>query len=99
VKDPAYDDTRYVVDLVAPGTVNTMPEPTLDAVADHGRLRGATAAEGYDAARAVLDELGTLGIEYDDVVRVLEEEAIEKFDASWAQFTDQLRTELEKQRA
>src|SRR5206468_1182378 len=43
VKDPAYDDTRYVVELVAPGTVNTMPEATLNAVADHGALRGPTA--------------------------------------------------------
>src|SRR6185295_2718456 len=71
VKDPAYDDTRYVVELVAPGTVKTMPEATLRAVANHGRLRGATATEGYDAARAVLDELETIGVPYDDVIRVL----------------------------
>jgi transaldolase len=96
VKDPAYDDTRYVVELVAPGTVNTMPEPTLDAVADHGRVRGATAAEGYDAARAVIDELASLGIGYDDVIGVLEREGVEKFEASWAEFIDRIGTELAK---
>ena len=51
VKDPAYDDTMYVVDLVAPDTVNTMPEATLDAVADHGQVRGNTIAGTYDDAR------------------------------------------------
>jgi transaldolase len=98
VKDPAYDDTRYVVDLVAPGTINTMPEPTLDAVADHGRLRGNTAAEGYAEARAVLDELASLGIGYDDVIAVLEREGVEKFEASWAQLTAELSAELESKR-
>ena len=98
VKDPAYDDTRYVVELVAPGTVNTMPEPTLDAVADHGRLRGATGAGSYDEARATLDELAAIGIDYDDVVRVLEEEGVEKFDASWAQLIEQVKAELDKKR-
>jgi transaldolase len=96
VKDPAYDDTRYVVELVAPGTVNTMPEPTLDAVADHGRVRGATAAEGYDAARAVIDELASLGIGYDDVIGVLEREGVEKFEASWAEFIERIGAELAK---
>ncbi len=98
VKDPAYDDTRYVVDLVAPGTVNTMPEPTLTAVADHGRLRGATAAEGYEAARAVLDDLAAIGVEYDDVIAVLETEGVEKFEVAWAQLVEQVRAELTKQR-
>ena len=98
VKDPAYDDTRYVTELVAPGTVNTMPEPTLEAVADHGRLRGATGAGSYDEARAVLAELAGLGIDYDEVVELLEREGVEKFDASWAQLTDQVRDSLAKAR-
>ena len=51
VKNPEYDDTRYVVDLVAPGTVNTMPEKTLDAMADHGRLHGDTVRRTYDRTR------------------------------------------------
>jgi transaldolase len=99
VKDPAYDDTRYVVELVAPGTVNTMPEPTLDAVLDHGRLRGATGAGSYDEARAVLADLAEIGVDYDDVVDVLEREGVEKFDASWAQLREQVSTELAKKRA
>jgi transaldolase len=98
VKDPAYDDTRYVVELVAPGTVNTMPEPTLDAVAAHGVLRGNTAAEGYEAARAVMDDLAAIGVEYDDVIAVLEREGVEKFEASWAQLVAQVEAELGKQR-
>ena len=98
VKDPAYDDTRYVVDLVAPGTVNTMPEPTLRAVADHGVVRAGTGAGSYDAARAVLRDLAELGVDYDEVVNLLEREGVEKFDQSWAQLTDQVRTELEKKR-
>jgi transaldolase len=99
VKDPAYDDTRYVVELVAPGTVNTMPEPTLDAVADHGRVRGNTGAEGYDAARATLDSLAELGIDYDEVVDLLEREGVEKFDVAWGQLRDQVAAELAKYRS
>src|SRR4051794_15565823 len=72
VKDPAYDDTRYVVELVAPGTINTMPEPTLDAIAAHGVLRGPAATTGYAEARAVIDELESLGIGYASVIEVLE---------------------------
>jgi len=94
VKDPAYDDTRYVVELVAPGTVNTMPEPTMQAVADHGVVRGATAAEGYDAARAVIDELGRLGIDYDEVVELLEVEGVRKFEESWDAFIAQVEAKL-----
>jgi transaldolase len=83
VKDPAYDDTRYVVELVAPGTVNTMPESTLMAVADHGVVRGDTVRASYPQARAALDRLRELGVDYDDVVRQLEEEGVGKFEASW----------------
>ena len=82
VKDPAYDDTMYVVDLVAPGTVNTMPEATLNAVADHGELRGNTIAGTYDDARAVLAALETHGIGYDDVIELLEVEGVQKFEDS-----------------
>jgi transaldolase len=90
VKDPAYDDTRYVVDLVAPGVVNTMPEATLEAVADHGRVPRDSIRDAYDDAQRVLDELGTLGVDYDDVVQVLEDEGVAKFDASWQQLGEQL---------
>ncbi|MGC5022769.1 transaldolase [Micromonospora sp. DT47] len=89
VKDPAYEDTRYVTELVAPGTVNTMPETTLNATADHGKIIGDTVRAGYPAAQADLASLADLGISYDDVVRTLEEEGIRKFEASW---TDLLAT-------
>jgi len=96
VKDPAYDDTRYVVDLVTAGVVNTMPQATLDAVADHGQLRGDTVRGGYGAARDTLDALTAAGIDYDQVVAVLEDEGVAKFAASGAQLaallTDRLRT-------
>jgi transaldolase len=82
-KDPAYEDTMYVVELVAPDTVNTMPEATLHATADHGRLRGDTVRGTYEQSRQVFTDLASLGISYDEVVTVLEEEGVEKFDASW----------------
>jgi transaldolase len=95
VKDPAYDDTRYVVELVAQTTVNTMPEATLDAVADHGDVRGDTVRGSYAEARRVLDRLETLGISYDDVVAVLEREGVEKFEASWNELIECVRDQLE----
>jgi transaldolase len=85
-KDPAYEDTMYVVELVAPDTVNTMPEATLRATADHAKLRGDTVHGTYDAARQLFADLEALGIGYDDVVRVLEEEGVDKFAASWNEF-------------
>ena len=85
-KDPAYDDTMYVVELVAPDTVNTMPEATLRATADHATLRGDTVRGTYDQSRQVFAELAELGISYDDVVKVLEDEGVDKFAVSWNEF-------------
>ncbi|HEX5495501.1 MAG TPA: transaldolase [Mycobacteriales bacterium] len=100
-KDPAYGDTRYVVDLVAPGVVNTMPEPTIEAMADHGELRGDTVrgADVVAAAQRVLDGLGELGIDYDDVVRVLEDEGVQKFADSWTTVFETVSRELDRLRA
>jgi transaldolase len=95
VKNPDYRDTMYVEDLVAPQTVNTMPEPTLDAVADHGRIEGDTVRGAYDDARAHMAALKEAGVDYDDVVRVLEEEGVEKFEASWVELLDTIKTELQ----
>jgi transaldolase len=95
VKDPAYDDTMYVVELVAPGTVNTMPEGTLEAVADHGVVRGDTVTSSYDDARAVLDRLAEAGVDYDDVVRVLEEEGVQKFEDAWNALIESVTSQLE----
>lgn len=100
VKDPAYDDTRYVVELVAPGTVNTMPEATLRAVADHGRLPAAGDAGpvvgGYGPARAVLDRLAAAGIDYADVIATLEKEGVAKFGDSWADLQATVRRQLDR---
>ena len=83
VKDPSYDDTRYVVDLVANGVVNTMPQATLAAVADHGTVRGDTIRPFYADAHQALHDIAAAGVDYDDVVDVLEDEGIAKFEASW----------------
>src|SRR5689334_11150087 len=87
-KNPAYRDVMYVEDLIAPGIVNTMPEPTIDAFADHGEVQADTITGHYAEARAVLDELASIGVEYDDVVNTLEREGVEKFSASWGELLD-----------
>jgi transaldolase len=93
-KNPAYPDTMYVTDLVAPGTVNTMPEATLHAMADHGKVEGNLGSQGYEQARQVFVDLDELGIGYQDVVTVLEEEGVAKFAASWQEMLDTLSTAL-----
>jgi transaldolase len=94
-KDASFRDTMYIEELVAPGTVNTMPEPTLHAVADHGQLRGDTIRGTYDQARKVLADMEALGISYDDVMRVLETEAVEKFAASWHEMLASIKGQLD----
>ncbi len=96
VKDPAYDDTRYVVELVAPGTVNTMPEATLQAVFDHGSVRGDTISGTYDEAQGVLDRLAAAGVDYDDVVERLEVEGVQKFEDSWNELIESVTEQLDK---
>ena len=93
-KDPAYPDTMYVVDLVVKDTVNTMPEATLHAMAEHGALQGDTVHGTYEASRKVFADLEKLGIGYDDVVRVLEEEGVSKFSTSWNEMIETVRNEL-----
>src|SRR5689334_985354 len=82
-KNPAYRDVMYVEDLIAPGVVNTMPEATLHAFADHGEVKPDTITPYYAEARQVLDDLASVGVDYDDVVDTLEREGVEKFSASW----------------
>jgi transaldolase len=94
VKDPAYKDTLYVDDLVAPGTVNTMPEATLDATADHGRITGDTVTGGYAQARADLAAVEALGISYDEVVQQLEDEGVAKFEVAWQDLLDAVTKSL-----
>ncbi len=99
VKDPQYDDTRYVVDLVAPNTVNTAPEKTIDAVADHGRIRGNTIEGTYGAASATFSALQALGIDLADVYEVLENEGVEKFEKSWEELLETVGKSLAAARA
>ncbi|GAA2373352.1 transaldolase [Nonomuraea africana] len=94
VKDPNYVDTMYVDELVAPGTVNTMPEKTLDASADHGRVTGDTVRPFYEQAWNTMAALKEAGIDYDDVVRVLEDEGVEKFEASWNELLESISKKL-----
>ncbi|EYR64016.1 hypothetical protein N866_16365, partial [Actinotalea ferrariae CF5-4] len=94
VKDPAYPDTLYVDELVAPDTVNTMPGTTLEAVADHGEVRGDTVRSAYDDAAARLERLGALGIDLDEVTERLETEGVAKFEASWAELLETVTTGL-----
>jgi transaldolase len=94
VKDPAFADTMYVVDLAAPDTVNTMPEATLHATAEHGKLHGDAIRGTYDDSRRVFEELDGLGVHYDDVVQVLEIQGVEKFAASWQEMSDTIKREM-----
>ena len=96
VKDPAYDDTLYVSELVVADTVNTMPEKTLQAFGDHGEVRGDTVSGRADESREVIAGLEKEGISYDEVVEALENEGLEKFDASWAELLATVRSELDK---
>jgi transaldolase len=99
VKDPQLPDTMYVTELVAPGVVNTMPEGTIEAFADHGELRGDTITGNYADAQAVLDGLADLGISYDDVVQVLEDEGVGKFAASWTELLETVSTAMKEAKA
>jgi len=94
VKDPSFADTMYVVELVAPDTVNTMPEATMHATQAHGTIRGDTIRGTYDESRRVIQQLEALGISYDDVVTVLENEGVQKFEASWNELLGTIKAEM-----
>jgi transaldolase len=96
VKDPAYSDTRYVDELVVDNVVNTMPEKTLDAVADHANLRGDTVTGTEEQAQELFDSLEQAGIDIDDVYETLETEGVEKFVKSWAELLETVQGQLDK---
>ena len=83
VKDPSYDDTRYVVELIAPHTVNTMPQATLDAVIDHGRVRGNSISDHYASAVDVFKSLSLLSISLNAITSGLETDGVKKFAQAW----------------
>jgi transaldolase len=96
VKDPAYPDTMYVTELVVADTVNTMPEKTLKAFADHGEVQGDKVSGTKAEAEEIFQMLHQLGIEFDDVVEVLEREGVQKFDASWAELVEDVQIILDE---
>ena len=96
VKDPAWPDTRYVTDLVAPDVINTMPETTLRAVADHGEIPDDSVRSHYAEAREVLSELEAIGVDYGDVTEGLESNGLAAFDASWRELGDQIAVQLRR---
>jgi transaldolase len=98
-KNPEYRDVMYVEDLIAPGVVNTMPEQTIHAFADHGEVRGDTITPYYNEAQKVLDDLAALGVDYDDVIATLEREGVEKFAASWNELLEGVAKSLEAAKA
>lgn len=95
VKNPEYSDTLYVTELVAPDTVNTMPEKTLEAVADHGEITGNTVSGTAAAAQETFDKLAAIGIDLPDVFKVLEDEGVEKFEKSWQELLDATQGQLD----
>ena len=95
VKNPDYSDTLYVTELVAPNTVNTMPEKTIDAVADHGDVKGDTVTGTWSAAQEVFDKLDAIGIDLADVFLALENEGVEKFVDSWNELLDETQKQLD----
>ncbi len=96
VKNPDYPDTLYVTELVAPDVVNTMPEKTLEAFADHGEVLGDRVSGRGDEARATFDALAAAGVDLDDAFAVLEREGVEKFAKSWQELLETVDGQLGK---
>jgi transaldolase len=94
VKNPDYPDTMYISELIAPGTVNTIPEKTMKAYADHG-TPGTPVQKAYDEAASVMKAVADAGVDLDDVFRVLEVEAVQKFIDSWDDLTQSVASELQ----
>ena len=95
VKNPDYSDTMYITELVAPNTVNTMSEKTMEAVADHGVITGDTVTGTADSAQAVFDELSAIGIDLVDLFKVLEDEGVDKFEKSWSELLEATQGQLD----
>jgi len=95
VKNPEYSDTMYVTELVVADTVNTMPEKTLQAFADHGEVEGDKVTGTAAAAQQVFDALERVGIDLTDVFLVLEDEGVDKFEKSWAELLETVKGQLD----
>jgi transaldolase len=88
VKDPSYDDTRYVMELVAPHTVNTMPQSTLDAVLDHGKFRGNTITPAIEKSHLVMAQLVKTGVSLRSITDTLEVDGVASFSKAWQGLLD-----------
>jgi transaldolase len=95
VKDPSLPDTLYVSGLVGPNTVNTMPEKTMDAFADHGEVTGDTVSDTAAAAQEVFDAISAVGVDIPDVFLTLENEGVAKFEVSWTELLDTVQGQLD----
>ena len=91
-KNPDYKDTIYVEELIAPGVVNTMPEAVIHAWADHGELPPTRIPDHYAAAEKVMSDLAAVGVDIDDVTKVLEDEGVDKFEKSFADLISDVET-------
>jgi transaldolase len=96
-KNPEYRDVIYVEELIAPGTVNTMPEPVIHAFADHGETKDSI-RPFYESAEREFAQLTAVGIDLDDVFETLEREGVEKFEASWNELLDGVQKSLDAAR-
>lgn len=94
VKDANLPDTLYVTELVAQGTVNTMPEKTLEATFDHGAISGDTVTGKHAEAHEFFAELAAVGVDFSDVTQRLEDEGVQKFIASWHDLQETVTTAL-----
>ena len=92
VKDPAYDPTRYVMQLVAPHTVNTMPEATLKAVREGGIFSGNNISKNFQSAKATLAKLALLGVDLEKITDHLEVDGLTKFESAWLELIDSVKT-------
>jgi len=95
-KNPDYRDVIYVEELIAPGTVNTMPEPVIHAFADHGEVGGGDSVTGrYDEARKLMADLARVGVDVEEALQVLEDEGVDKFEQSWIELLDGVQKSLD----
>jgi transaldolase len=99
VKNPEYSDTLYVTELVVADTVNTMPEKTLMAYADHGEHHGDAVTGTATEAQSVFDAVAAQGVDLTDVFLVLENEGVDKFEKSWAELLDTVKGQLDGAKA
>ncbi len=98
VKNEDYSDTLYVTELVVADTVNTMPEKTMEAFADHGELKGDTVTGKTGEAEAIFSDLDAAGVDFEDVLVALEHEGVDKFKKSWTELVETVEGQMEKAR-